>query len=46
MSMVSPEKSTIVTSPGVVKLGLETAIANFWGCAAGPVVLIAATTGR
>jgi hypothetical protein len=43
---VSPEKSTIVRRPGLVELGLETAIAYLVGWPAGPTGLIALTTGR
>ena len=44
--MLSPEKSTKVTSPGDVPPGEEIATANFCGCAAGPTGLMALTTGR
>src|ERR1700746_1306415 len=46
MRTVSPEKSTKVTRPGAVALGVEMATANFCGCAAGPTGLMALTTGR
>jgi len=47
--MVSPEKSTKVSRPGVGLAGvpvLEMATANFCGWAAGPTGLMALTTGR
>ena len=46
MRTESPEKSTNVTRPGAVGLGLEMATAYFAGCAAGPTGLMALTTGR